>query len=180
MDNSIILGHSSTANLQLQLSGAQRATHLHVVGSSGSGKSKFLEGLLRQDIAAHRESGCGLLLLDPHGSLYSAVIAWLAETGRRARHSILAQPSKKAGSFSSTSVASGDMSLRKTPISSGRSWSTTCGLQLRNVARSRATSRSDRRFGSKSRKLVRTGAPVRKVLQPRGFTGDHWFCRAET
>lgn len=42
-----------------------RATHIYVIGSSGSGKSKLLEGLIRQDI----ENGNGFTVVDPHGDL---------------------------------------------------------------------------------------------------------------
>lgn len=62
----------------LTLTAEQRATHLFVCGSTGTGKSKLLESLLRQDIVAHRKSKCGLLLIDPHGSLYDSLIKWLA------------------------------------------------------------------------------------------------------
>jgi hypothetical protein len=32
---------------------------------------------MRQDVANHHRSGCGLLLLDWHGSLYDSVVRWL-------------------------------------------------------------------------------------------------------
>lgn len=62
----------------LRLTREQRATHLFVCGSTGTGKSKLLEHLIRQDIIAHRKSKCGLLLIDPHGSLYDSLMRWLA------------------------------------------------------------------------------------------------------
>src|SRR5690606_19222137 len=40
--------------------------------------SKFLESLIRQDIRAWRKSRCGMLVLDPHGSLYDSLVRWLA------------------------------------------------------------------------------------------------------
>jgi hypothetical protein len=49
----------------LILTKEQRSRHLYVTGSTGSGKSKFLEYLIRQDIMNWRKSSeCGLLLLD--------------------------------------------------------------------------------------------------------------------
>jgi len=42
-----------------------RATHLYIVGASGTGKSKFLEFLIRQDIL----KGNGFGIIDPHGDL---------------------------------------------------------------------------------------------------------------
>ena len=58
-----------------------RSTHLYITGGSGSGKSKLLEHLIRQDIKAWPDSKCGLLLMDPHGSVYHNLVDWLAEGG---------------------------------------------------------------------------------------------------
>jgi DNA segregation ATPase FtsK/SpoIIIE-like protein len=62
----------------LILTSEQRSRHLYVTGSTGSGKSKFLEYLIRQDIVKWRGSECGLLLLDPHGAIYDGLMHWLA------------------------------------------------------------------------------------------------------
>lgn len=59
------------------LSDEQRSRHIHVLGASGTGKSKLLESLIRQDIL----SGRGLCLIDPHGTLAEATIAWCAALG---------------------------------------------------------------------------------------------------
>ena len=56
------------------LSPRQRSTHLQVVGASGTGKSKLLEHMLRQDI----RSGHGVVLIDPHGTLYDDIVKWCA------------------------------------------------------------------------------------------------------
>jgi hypothetical protein len=50
----------------------ERKNHQHVIGSSGSGKSKFLEQMLRADLNA----GQGFCLIDPHGSLYDDVLSY--------------------------------------------------------------------------------------------------------
>lgn len=50
-----------------------RENHTHVIGSTGTGKSKFLELMLRQDIL---DRSCGLCLIDPHGSLYDEVVLY--------------------------------------------------------------------------------------------------------
>ena len=50
-----------------------REAHLHVMGRTRSGKSRFLADLIIQDII----NGQGLCVLDPHGELYHYVIAWL-------------------------------------------------------------------------------------------------------
>jgi type IV secretory pathway VirB4 component len=47
---------------------------MHVIGSSGSGKSKFLEWMMRNDLRNRQ----GFCLLDPHGTLYNDVAAYAA------------------------------------------------------------------------------------------------------
>ncbi|MEI9933254.1 MAG: DUF87 domain-containing protein [Rhizomicrobium sp.] len=57
-----------------ELNAEQRSRHLHVLGASGTGKSKFLESMIRQDILAGR----GLCLIDPHGTLADDLVAFCA------------------------------------------------------------------------------------------------------
>lgn len=59
------------------LSQQERATHMYILGITGQGKSKLLEGMLFQDITAGR--GCGLL--DPHTDLAHDLLASLASRG---------------------------------------------------------------------------------------------------
>lgn len=47
-----------------------RATHTHVIGQSGTGKSRTLESWVMQDILA----GHGLAVIDPHGDLYQNLV----------------------------------------------------------------------------------------------------------
>src|SRR5574341_391014 len=54
-----------------------RHTHCYCIGTTGQGKSKFLESLLVQDILAGR--GCGLV--DPHTDLARDTLAHLAAVG---------------------------------------------------------------------------------------------------
>jgi len=51
----------------------RRRTHMLILGTPGSGKSKFLEWMMRQDI----ENCRGLCLIDIHGELYEELKAWL-------------------------------------------------------------------------------------------------------
>lgn len=51
-----------------------RLCHMYVVGATGTGKSKFLEFLIRQDI--EKENGFGII--DPHGDLIEDVKEYLA------------------------------------------------------------------------------------------------------
>ena len=52
-----------------------RRRHIYSVGKSGVGKSKFLELLIRQDIAY----GYGLCVIDPHGDLISDLLDFIPE-----------------------------------------------------------------------------------------------------
>ena len=56
---------------------ADRLIHMYVVGATGSGKTKFLESLIRQDIDSRQ--GCGII--DPHGDLIDDLCAYLAVSG---------------------------------------------------------------------------------------------------
>ncbi len=80
----IAIGHVD--GRKVRLSGERRATHMHVMGASGQGKSKFLEHCIREDILA----GHGVCLIDPEGDLYQDILAWCAsqrlhETSHRRR-----------------------------------------------------------------------------------------------
>jgi len=76
--NDVILGTVAGASAPLVLPRTARDKHLYVCGSTGTGKSKFLENLIRQDIRSWSKSKCGVMLIDPHGSLYDGVMRWLA------------------------------------------------------------------------------------------------------
>jgi hypothetical protein len=58
-----------------------RLEHVHCIGTTGGGKTKFLEHCIRQDIA----HGRGVCVVDPHGnhpdSLYRSMLGWLGEGG---------------------------------------------------------------------------------------------------
>lgn len=56
-----------------------RLAHLYLIGKTGTGKSSFLEMLVRQDISAGR----GVALFDPHGDLVERLHAWALVHGRR-------------------------------------------------------------------------------------------------
>ncbi|HKR10937.1 MAG TPA: type IV secretory system conjugative DNA transfer family protein [Pyrinomonadaceae bacterium] len=70
---SLHIGFDS-ANRPLHLSAEDRKTHMHVIGSSGSGKSKFLEWMIRGDLNNRQ----GFAMLDPHGTLYETVADYCA------------------------------------------------------------------------------------------------------
>jgi len=81
LGNDLILGAQLQTGAPVVLSRSARSQHMHISGATGTGKSKGMEYLIRQDIANWRRSGSGMLVLDPHGSLYDGVISWLASSG---------------------------------------------------------------------------------------------------
>jgi hypothetical protein len=77
--NPLTLGLSLGSGRNLvSMTEADRARHLYIVGATRTGKSKQLEDFVRQDILAWPRSGCGVLVIDRHGSLYDNLIAWAA------------------------------------------------------------------------------------------------------
>src|ERR1700680_3903754 len=79
---------------KIHLSPKDRRTHTHVIGSSGSGKSKFLEHMMRGDL----KNGQGFCLIDPHGELYDEVAHYAAHHVLR-RDIILLNLSRPQGIF---------------------------------------------------------------------------------
>jgi hypothetical protein len=65
----LLLGHDACGR-PVTLSPEEREAHMHVIGSSGSGKSKFLEQMIREDLKNRQ----GFCLIDPHGTLYKEVL----------------------------------------------------------------------------------------------------------
>ena len=53
-----------------------RATHMYVIGSTGSGKTKFLEFLISQDIKERNGFG----VIDPHGDLIEDIKGFLSNS----------------------------------------------------------------------------------------------------
>ena len=49
-----------------------RRLHTHVIGATGTGKTKFIEYLIRQDI----EQEQGVCVIDPTGNLYNNLVRW--------------------------------------------------------------------------------------------------------
>ncbi len=106
---SILLGHDASGR-PVELSGEDRATHMHVIGSSGSGKSKFLEQMMRGDLA----NGQGFCLIDPHGSLYTDVLRYCAHKvlNREVVLLNLSEPSQIIGFNPFKKESDGDVSVQ--------------------------------------------------------------------
>lgn len=89
------LGINRETGGAVALSPEERQAHTHILGGSGRGKSYFLQHLLRQDFA---NPDCGLCLLDPHGSLYTPLVRYLAaEHPELAERVVLFDPVGSAG-----------------------------------------------------------------------------------
>jgi Type IV secretion-system coupling protein DNA-binding domain len=76
--NKLELGIVDGKGVPLVMTPEMRSTHLYCCGSTGTGKSKMLEHLIRQDIQNLYKTKCGALIIDPHGSLYNSLINWIA------------------------------------------------------------------------------------------------------
>jgi hypothetical protein len=82
-----------------------RTTHMQVIGASGTGKTKFLENMIRQDIL----NGHGLCLIDPTGNLYLDLVRWCESKGFLGRKKIiLFDPASHAWSFGFNPLDFGD------------------------------------------------------------------------
>lgn len=82
-----VVGTRRTLALSEEL---RKQTHTHIVGASGTGKSKFLESLICQDIDNRR----GLCLLDPHGTLAKDVLAYVSRRIFPPKHFYYVQPAR--------------------------------------------------------------------------------------
>src|SRR5579872_3547684 len=91
----LALGTSRRGKVQM-LSDEERSRHVHIVGVSGTGKSKLMEMMIRQDILAGR----GLCLIDPHGTLADAIVAFCASRGLESARKIhVIEPADAAWAF---------------------------------------------------------------------------------
>ena len=81
LDRSAIVLGKNEGGAPVLLPEQIRLQHAHVIGTTGVGKTKFLEHCIQQDIL----SGRGVGVVDPHGnhpdSLYRSVLGWLDEKG---------------------------------------------------------------------------------------------------
>jgi hypothetical protein len=86
----LLSGHNDSSNLALGqddrgccvvVPARVRLEHCHIVGATGSGKTKLIEHKIRQDILKNH----GACLIDPHGShgdsCYRSVLSWIEREG---------------------------------------------------------------------------------------------------
>lgn len=69
----VILGSNIFRGVQRQvrMADGDRRRHLYIIGQTGTGKSVFMESMIRQDI----ESGKGVCVIDPHGEFAEFVLS---------------------------------------------------------------------------------------------------------
>jgi excisionase family DNA binding protein len=75
--HALVLGENNHQNevRRVSLSPEQRSRHVHILGSTGSGKTSLILNLIKQDL----EHNQGVCVIDPHGDLIDAVIANVPE-----------------------------------------------------------------------------------------------------
>ena len=75
----IVLGNVSPFMLHLpyKIHTNDRYDHMHIIGTTGKGKSKLLEHMIYQDAIFGR----GVALIDPHGNLADDVLSYLGNSG---------------------------------------------------------------------------------------------------
>ncbi|MEQ1707491.1 MAG: TraM recognition domain-containing protein [Terricaulis sp.] len=111
-----------------------RLSHIYAIGETGVGKTTFLQGLIRQDIAA----GIGCAFIDPHGDVAKEILASVPEHRRDAVAYIdIADPALAFGYNPLTHVsapyrslvASGLMAVMK------KMWSDAWGVRMEHILR---------------------------------------------
>lgn len=84
---SYVLGEGIEEACKVILDSARRKKHFHIIGASGSGKSKLMQLLAQLDILNGKT---GLCLIDPQGKLVNDLLKWIAtECPEERRPSIL-------------------------------------------------------------------------------------------
>ncbi|MFA5126477.1 MAG: type IV secretion system DNA-binding domain-containing protein [Patescibacteria group bacterium] len=85
----IILGKSIYRGKEtlVRIKDADRRRHMYEIGQTGTGKSAFMESLIKQDI----EAGKGLCVIDPHGELVERCLTYIPK--ERAEDVIVFDPS---------------------------------------------------------------------------------------
>lgn len=95
--NALALGSAEKGGDLKGVRQEDRLTHFYIVGASGTGKTKFLEYMIRQDI----RNGSGFGVIDPHGDLAESVKKFLAGSGGDlAERVVLIDPADKARTVS--------------------------------------------------------------------------------
>ena len=103
-------------------------THVHILGATMTGKSYFMELLLRQLI----KKGAGCCLIDPHGTLYQHIVQYLCRFPELAKKVILFNPSEEK-SFYMMVTGQGSEAKNEGKDAMFLVCSEACGKKLKNV-----------------------------------------------
>ncbi|KKW23032.1 MAG: hypothetical protein UY65_C0010G0004 [Parcubacteria group bacterium GW2011_GWA2_51_12] len=71
---------------EIRIAKEDRRRHMYVIGRTGTGKSEFMKGLIRQDI----ENGEGVAVVDPHGDLVDDLLQFVPK--ERAEDVVIFEP----------------------------------------------------------------------------------------
>lgn len=69
----LLIGTNLLTNKPVFLKAQDRVMHTHIIGTTGAGKSKLMEYMIRSDIDQRK----GLCLIDPHGDLYQNILKYI-------------------------------------------------------------------------------------------------------
>ena len=75
----IILGKHSHTGAEVGFDSDHLARHMHLIGSTGSGKTTALLTIIRQILTMVYEQPC-LFVIDPMGNLSHDLLRWMANT----------------------------------------------------------------------------------------------------
>ncbi len=97
----VLFGRNVRTRNLFTLAHEDRTTHCHVIGASKQGKSNAIEVMIRQDILQNDGVPRGVSVIDPHGSLFTSLVAWIAEHRIwRFRRIIMIDPTDDSASVS--------------------------------------------------------------------------------
>lgn len=77
---SVVVGRSKRGREQF-VPAEMRSMHAQLIGATGTGKSKALELMVRQDLLALDDVRRGMFVVDPHGAVIESVLKWHASHG---------------------------------------------------------------------------------------------------
>src|SRR5579862_8198980 len=77
---SVVLGRTKRGK-EIWVPPEMRTIHMHLIGASNQGKSKLLEGMIRQHILELDGVPRSIVLFDPHGTLFADLLNWYSTYG---------------------------------------------------------------------------------------------------
>lgn len=76
--NDLDLGRIAGLGRRLILTRQERGRHFYIPGMTRCGKTKLMEGCIRQDLANWHRSRSPVIVFDPHGTLYQGLMSYIA------------------------------------------------------------------------------------------------------